>query len=673
MEQKDGIIPGQYADSDKQQRMSPNAVDAIVVDALLDTVAVRNMILSLMARLAAKGWMAPVVIGGKPDAIGEFYVYFQQIFADVTAAVKPIVDETPRFVQVVANLMGPQSPSYRVNTLKYRWNYQSDVDYDCVPLINVAGVRNHFVIGYPDPSFASDYRQPMKIATPSPGSNFVNPTFNAILGLLQDENLPDTQMVTWSMERRGLRDPSAFSRCRRILGGTADLSGAVFGVAELETPLCRSWIPACFSLGDGEMLRIPRSFRYKSGDSSLLMNLPFFPGWTMSDYNNNGAVVYKFIDFNEIYFWVVAWLQETIAQQNLSYLYDLNLLQPIPMSAQTFRLVLRQAVLQIFSEQSSVQFMTPRVSADPTDNVFVPYIVHFGTYSAPQFAQLKLPSFLVHNLQMLKAVTKSTEGRKSKLMHLPVLGSYLYDEYDYDPVNLQSVPGWGSNPERRRYIFSVSPDDESAISIVDGALDSDYVNFNSEYYQTAVAVLNSYFSNFDNVGGNLSTCQSGASAGLSLLHITKYVNPYPFFGGENKDQLTNQGVDKRTGVTHSNPGGVEGGFASAFSSSVSWSQEMVTLSTRFIVPVVRASLFAPGIQHPSQWMIAYVEPYFYQVTNADQFVTRGCSMATMIRMAASSVVTGAASGETSDELVRVMESMALAGKNVNWMQVLSAR
>jgi len=516
----------------------------------------------------------------------------------------------------------------------------------------------------------------MIVATPAVDARERCPAFSSILGLLQDRGKFDTRTIPWSTEPRGRRDPSAFARVRRTLGGSQDSVGCAFGLAEIETPLLRSWIPASFCSYASDT-RLSRSFRYKSADSSLLMNLPFIKGYNMSDYNNNGPAIIKFIDFEEIYSWVIQWLRYTIKEVRSTFIMSSRGL-PIPMSSNTFRVVLRQAVLQILTDQSAVQFLSPRTSDGIYDNVFVPFFIHSGTYSCPTFAQLKLPQILVENLRMLKARVYCRAGVKSKVSYLPVLGKYSRDAYDYDPDMLLFTPDWPVPPPREKKIFAIDPTTELQIDLIDGAAGAIFVNMNSEYYQTAVMALNTYFSEFDGSGGVLSTCGGDAGPGLSLLYLTKHVATFPtILSSDRPFQMLEDHVSRVAGVEvetkrFSPPGGVAADFVRAITSSLPISQELQLLALRFITPTIRASIIPSTVQTVSQWQIAYAEPYMVSLSSANVDAGVTSSVQDNILMAAVCPITGFASGMTSDEITALMERLAVKGRSVNWLQLLTS-
>lgn len=670
------MMDGDSKSTAPYQWMSPNAQSAITLRCTLDSNALRGMVLSLFSRIASLPWTSESVVAGDLNSIGSSYVFMQQIFSDITQSRRPVVDVLPSWLQVITNLLSPQSPSFKVNTLKYVWGNEFQVSDDCAPLVTTAGVPATFVIGYPDPMSVSDYIQPMIPATPATDARQTCTSFSSILGLLQDQGKFDTRTVPWSTEPRGRRDPSAFARVRRTLGCSQDNVGCAFGLAEIETPLLRSWIPANFCVYESDT-RVSRSFRYKSADSSLLMNLPFIRGYEMSDYNNNGPSVIKFIDYEEIYCWVIEWIKYALQQVVSTFIMSTRVGQ-IPLSSNTFRVVLRQAVLQILTDQAAVQFLAPRSTTDAFDNVFTPFLVHTGTYSSSQFAQLRLPQILVENLRMLKSRVYTRPGVKSKVSYLPVLGRYLRDDYDYDPDMLPETPDFPAPPPRERKVFAIDYTLETQINLVDGGTGAIFVNMNSEYYQTAVMALNAYFSKFEGAGGVLSTCGGDAGPGLSLLYITKHVSTFPTAQACSRPfKILEDHVARAEGeiiepVRFSPPGGVSHDFVQAICSSISISQELQLLALRFITPSIRVASASVFQQSVSQWQIAYAEPYMVNLATAAIDAGATSSVESSIIASASCPITGYASGMASDELCSLMEKLAVKGRSVNWMQLLSA-
>jgi len=648
------------------------------------------MILSLWSKLFQKAWTAQSVIDNDLDTIGNSYVYCQNLFAAATAGNKPAIEALPHWLHVILNLLKPHSPKFRINTLKYQWNVPYAPELDTSATVQIAGKQYQFPIGYPDVSQSSGYIQPIIPATISSDALTNGVGFQAMMGLFRNGALPDTDLVSWGTVTYGLEDPSVFARSFNYLGSSSDTPGGSYGECELETNYLKSWIPAQFCPYADADVRVSRCFHHKSGDSSLLMTLPFLPGLHMADYRNPAPVIYKYIDFEEIYSWIIQWLVASLAQVMKNAASTELVTAPLDMSSQTFRIVLRQALLQIFSEQATVQFMTQRPAASSTDNVFVPFVLNSGTYSSPSFSQVKYPQILIENLRMLKTTVRKNPGSKAKLVYLPVLGRWWNDEYNSDP-DLAENTAW-NQPARSTKLFALDPSAETNIDLIDGNAGTVVINMNSEYYQTAAAAISTYFSNLVAAGGVLSTCGGDTGPGFSLLHLTKYVSTFsathvatdPFAimkqhvlevtRSKSKGKLVSQPVriaEKKSGPVTTVVGSVANNYVSSVSSSVPLSQDLQLLVTRFIVPVIRASVVAPGIQQESEWQIAYVEPYRIDTSTGAVGTGNTLSIAANIAAASLAPITAITSGANSDELVGVMKHLAETGKAANWGALLS--
>lgn len=671
---------------------SPNQSTAITIKCALSSNAIRNMILSLWSKIFSKPWSADSVIDNDVNAIGTSYVYAQSLFAASTAALRPSIDTLPSWLHVIFNLLKPHSPAFRVNTLKYQWNIPYDVDTNCNPIVSMAGRSYHFPIGFPDPAFFSVYNQPITVATPATDAATNGTYFQAMMGLFRDSNIPDTNLVSYGSVTSGLTDPSCFARSFQYLGSSGDTPGCAFGECELETSYLRSWIPTQFCPYNDTDVRVSRSFHMKTGDSSLLMTLPFLPNLRMSDFKNPGPVTYKFIDFEEIYSWVIQWLRASLFQVMNNNASNALVTAPLAMSSQSFRIVLRQALLQIFTEQASVQFMTQRPAANQNDNVFVPLLMNSGTYSSTLFSALRLPQILIENLRMLKTHVVRAPKSKAKAVYVPVIGRWWNDSFEADP-DLANGAVWDLE-QRNNKIFAIDPALENSIDLIDGFTGAVVINMNSEYYQTAANAINVYFAKLIGAGGELTTCGGDNGPGLSLLHITKYVSTFPInhvqghpfalmqdhikllTRTKSKEKIVITPAPKalrcdRATVTVSPQGGVTNDFVSSISASVALSQEMQLLVTRLITPVIRASVIPPTVQQESEWQIAYGEPY--RVDNASGVLSNGSttSIESNLASAAEAPITATSSGKTSDELTALMTELAMTGKSINWGALLS--
>lgn len=682
-----------------------NAQTIINIPVSFDPHATQFMWLSVWTRMFEKSW------NSMPPAYGLSYILdafqiMQSVTAQVMGGATPEIRQLPIFVQTVLNLMAPKCVAFRINAIKYSWDSTFSPTTSSILTVQPANVQLSWVFGNPDPTTEQSY---LALIEPFPATTSTDPAnLQQAYGLI--ENLADdTKIVETGTVVAGKNDPSAFARTFNYLGLGNSNAGGTYGECEQETNRVRSWIPAQFSVFQSTDTRASRSFRPKSGDSCLFTSLALMPNMRANDYQSGGPVIYKFIDFEEIYFYFTTWLVgawgATLAAADITNPNPL-LLSNFMFTSQTFRIILRQALLQCFSNQAISQFMSPKPQNGNNDNVFVPFLMHAGTYSQSLFGGMKFPLILAENMKMLKTTVLRVPGSKAKVVHIPVLGKWINDTYDTDPrlpINLAFINPSGASPQS---IF-MTPVGEVQISLYDGSGAPDtYYNFNGLYYQTAVDQFNAILDLFGNTGGNLDTVTGDAGPGLSLLGFTRY-EATGDFGTVSKKQRSFEVLQQRQervmSIVRSSsknklqgpiddlartdartlipkikkgeravnpPGSVFSDYTISISSNVQLTQPFQALLKQFIIPEIRPDpndSLQP--QTPSEWQIAYIEP------NLATYQTGGEALVSSFRSddlteSALSPITNVLNGAASNALMDTFNELAKSSSGPIWGDIL---
>jgi len=703
--------------------IAANAQNAISVACNFDNDAMTGMCLSLMSRVLALPWQASSLEGvgpvADPSYVADFYIFLQMyLISQMTAQTSPIT-KVSSWLHVIANLLSPHDQPFRNSLVKYSWDATNPpiVSSNMTQPVRVANVPYVFIMGYPDPNTPDSYDQLIQEFQPFQTPSTSN--FQKICGLLVNQSRPDTALVDVGTVNVGKYDSSAYARSYTYLGIGDSVTGCVYGSCELECSYVRSWMAAQFCPFKDNDVRVSHSFRTKTGDSALLMNLPFIGSYTMNDYKNNGPVIYKFIDFEEIYTWVISWYKEAVKKYLNNQATASNQGQPVlpqfEFSSQTFRVVLRQALLQIFTDQTAVQFMAPRAQVGQNDNVFVPFMCNGGTYSATMFGQLKLPQLLVENLRMLKTYEIPTKT-KTRVTFIPVLGRWVQDIWDADPsLDGVSYENESGNPSALFLIQSTAG--EHQFDLIDGtdyAQNSSVVNFNSAFMQSALAQINFVFSLLVGSGGTLTTANGDGGPGLNLLAMTRYIKTYsslqasesrnPFaileehrtrllakraskqalkkdnskktifdetpMKGQGGSVLPKTWINYLGEKTDQPPGGTAFDYTDCLSCQYPVSESDQMLLNRLILPTIRPIEETGNTQLVSEWQIANYEPYRFQVNISTLGSSSSASRTADLLSAATSVLISPVGGNNSDELSQLFERLAQQGKSVNWGALL---
>jgi len=701
---------------EKVQSIAANAQTVINIVANFDLNAVQNMWLAVWSKIFQTSWNSDSTVPAYgPSYIQDAFVIMQQVTSEVMSAQTPLIKELPVFVQIILNLLAPKNSPFRLNMLKYSWSQTFVPQTNSSIPVFLAGNPHTWFFGSPDPVTEGQYNQLLIPFAPLVGTNPAN--LQIVFGLIENLSL-DTKLMPTDSISSGKNDPSAFARTFSYLGTGNSAAGEAYGECEMETNMVKSWIPAQFSVFADLDTRVSRSFRNKSGDSCLLTTLGLIPGMSARDFKDQGPVTYKFIDFNEIYAWFVDWLKlawtQALSQPSDTPL-NVILTTQLNMSSQTFRIVLRQALLQAFTDQATSQFIAPKSRNGAGDNVFVPYLVHAGTYSTAMFGDMLFPIILAENIKMLKTtVLAETGNRKVKVVHIPVLGEWDLDTWDTDPRLTEPLIFATSNPaaETTSSIFGIAPGTEIIISLVDGIGDSAPpapIYLNSMYYQTAMTSINNLVSLLTATGGTLSSVAGDGGPGLSLLNFTRYIatsdesmramkmrqfellkehSERIFEIQELKKKKSQSKLivkevprpqdygfrrfngEKKKVMTSNPPGNVDINYTEAVSSNMVLSQDMQSFLRMLILPAIRpdpTDSLAPQII--SEWQIAYVEANLVSVN------TGGVGIASSFRSddifaAASKPIAAIQNGTSSSDVQDSINELVRQGHGPDWLKLM---
>jgi hypothetical protein len=685
--------------------LAANAQSVINIPVTFQLNAVQLMWLSSWTRMFEKAWNA------NPPATGTSYILdafqiMQLTTSQIMSGATPNIIQLPAYVQIMLNLLAPKNVKFRLNMLKYSWNGGWIPTNTAIIGVTPAGVALHWVFGDPDPLTAPNYDAAILPFTAI--TNSVDTNLQVAFGLIEDLNF-DTKLQPTGAVSLGKNDASAFARTFAYLGDGNSSAGSAYGECEQETNMVKSWIPAQFCTFLDTDTRVSRSFRPKSGDSCLASGLALMAGMRAADFQGGAPIIYKFIDFEEIYYEYIQWLSlawtNALSNPVEPSLLNLNLTTSLPMTVQDFRIILRQALLQCFSNQAIVQFMAPKPQNGSSDNVFVPFIMHAGTYSASEFGALKFPLILGENMKMLKTSILKVGPKGTKVVHVPVLGKWINDTYVEDPQLVQPLQFVEQGGVTASSIF-MDPIAQSQISLYDGRIgSSDYVNMNAIYYQTAVTYLNALLAQLTNTGGMLTTITGDSGPGLSLLNFTRYVATMPpemlakkqrryeclLEGQErvkelkrakskgkapppvNPDNMKGVSLHRKKGETTINPSGdVYFNYSIAISATIALDQPIQSLLQSFIIPSIRPDL-TDTLQPQSyaEWQIASIEP------NLATYQTGGDAIASTVRAddlsaAAAAPLTNIMSGENSSDIMKVFQKLVEEGDGPDWLGLLKA-
>jgi len=486
------------------------------VDVVLDPTAMQLPFIAFYAHLCQSGLMnqlANTNLDIQPystvaSAMRYFFDSTNNIIASGTIAPAnvPLV-----FRDLIAALLPKTITTRSGNTISYGWTYE-----------NQAALTPYTVGGFP-----WLFMEPLiDTNTYLTGAAVVNPTpdqlaYGKIIALIDKTRNKNLRIVgNVPSDSPLFTSVSAFAR-NYVYNGLQCTGGNVAGFykdIELEVPIFHP----CMSqfTGYGTDTRAPRYLSLGSGDACVSYALPQHPGW--GGYGNQGHIIYKFIDFENIYDTLCLWAckcKESLISCNDAGFDSSVYTSSFTFSQQDFRITLRQALIGFFAENYWTQFQGP-LAADTDQNWFQPFYVNGATYGAAQFQMFQLPLLIRENLAALKhRVIKAS--KKYKIHIVPVLGRYRADTpsvYTYSAVTLvDSVP-----TALTQSLFTISA--QSPINLIDASRPDGYVNLNGSYYQNVMNDWNSFCGGVNKVSTVITAIGSDAGPpGLVVLSMTRQV------------------------------------------------------------------------------------------------------------------------------------------------------
>lgn len=423
------------------------------------------------------------------------YVLIGGTTLDVTVAPVGIWD-------FVAGLTGKTVPFMTYGQATYSWDSKPNVTQ--FTSVNMGFGTWDATAVYSD---SGTYNSPAGlVATPFEQSNYA-PFLSKLNGLAPTQKL-NIMKESYRARSPLVNDVTAFARSFVYNGLQPSAAGGYYKDIENEVnitaPLMASF--AKYSI-DSRDIRAPLKLAAYSGDAALTVGWPLHS--TFGGYGNKRAPVFKMIDFEWIYTTLCQWMVFAIQKSATLGLWDIN--ETIGCTQQDFRIVLRQALLNLFDTQYMVQFTGPLQYQPGSENGFAPFLVSGGSYGNAGFAKLVVPTLIKENLNALKARTIAIGPHGQQTTYMPVLGRYSSDF----PATFQvEVEGniWN--------LFDTTP--QAVINLNDGSISpGNYVNLNCSYYLGALANWNAAVLKINQVSSKTGPIMgdSGA-AGLGVLFYT---------------------------------------------------------------------------------------------------------------------------------------------------------
>lgn len=487
----------------------------VPVVASFDETAFSMMFASLYAFYANRGLMLKSEADfNDPEIVANGLGY---LFNALGVAIKSgtiKVSKAPAVVLDMMNALNSKNVTFMGNA---KMNFSWDVapTFDNFPTVSINGGTWVPTIIISD---NATYNSPAAV----PVTNFTEDAYSATLNRLESvvQN-PAAQLQDPAKYRSVLsRDVSSFARAYVYNGLTPSQAGGYYKDVELEVGITAPMLSSFAKYGaTNAETRVPMKLSAYSGDAALSIGWSLHP--TFNSYFNKRTPSIKCIDFEWISSTLCQMLALAINKGISSGKWEVG--NYLPITFQDFRIVLRQALLNIFDSQYMLQFTGP-LNFGSNDNGFVPFQVNGHSYGNQAFSTMLVPTLIRENLMALKArAFRNKKPQKSKINIMtwfPVLGRYVQDT----PPVPQYIP-----PRGEPAVPIFAPTAQQTINLIDGSVSpGQYVNLNGTHYQTAMAVWNNALGTLNAVLAPCASIVGDAGApGLGILFYTSVVKSAP--------------------------------------------------------------------------------------------------------------------------------------------------
>jgi hypothetical protein len=495
---------------------NPNLRENVTIRAKFDQVSLELVYASWYSYMASRGLFAiGVEEDNNPNTMVDGFGFMFGGFVSAIGSGTMELTKAPAFVLDMFAALTPKDVTLLTyGKANFSW-LQSPVWFNN-PIINIVG-------GAWTPQVVVADTNAYDSLSTTPSANYNIQAYSTLLNKIggiskcKQLRLCDTAKYNSVLSR----DVSSFSRVYVYNGLTPSQAGGYYKDVENEVTITAPML-ASFSqyyADQGVEARVPLKLHAYAGDAALSAGWSLHP--TFVSYFNKMAPAFKCIDFDWICFTITTWMSMCVTKSiTLGQWQDGA---SIGISFQDFRIVLRQALLNVFDTQYMVQFTGP-MQYGLQENGFVPLQINGNSYGAQQFSTFLLPKLLQENLSALRARTLRNASPKGSQIncqtYFPVLGAYTLDSY---PVPTYTSPNTGAFYD----LFTNNPN-QIGINLVNGQIgQNQFVNLNGTYYQTALSFWTEAVLKIKQVSEETTSIVGDQGPmGLGVLYATSIVKTY---------------------------------------------------------------------------------------------------------------------------------------------------
>jgi len=359
-----------------------------------------------------------------------YWAFMKDIIALMSNQTSAVFGRLDYLSRILCSLMPKSVDGLKKRTIAYSWRNTDTIGW-MNPSINIRGKMIYWYV----PSVVTDgvwltQQAPSNPSTEEIANTTLALAYNVIAG---DKNTnPNLHFIPGqTMFGDYKNDVSCFAGVSPYYGESAGNSSSSFASAESEVPY-KSQILATLTTYKQQGDRVARFYHSSSGGSIEAFSFGLIPEMRREYYNTVYPVTYKYLDFDELYVFLVEWYSSLTSKA--AYAYKQNniplsneivvALSTFPCTAQQFALMLRQVLLSRFVTQTNVQ--TNTYSSDPYG--FEPFRVGSNCYPRQYEISIAIPSVMNENLNALLPrifeVSTKYASSKNAFIAMPVWGTY---------------------------------------------------------------------------------------------------------------------------------------------------------------------------------------------------------------------------------------------------------
>lgn len=395
------------------------------VTASIQVEAVASLALGPILEAIRRGWLATKSVStglSGPTIAYNAWVFLTQSFLNVTQGVYPTIQSAPEWYWQICDALRPKVVPFKTADVAYRTQLSGGgVDYVPSSVWNYGSVPSAIVFGEPD---TNNIVNGLPTLVPS--------VYNAVAALDSVQALfdffPDSLMCKRSSGATTpylVKDPSAFAGVYPELGFANGNSGGLATSISSEVYIPS---PILAKFAQYEDLRGYTELRKGAGSPTYV--IPRVMEFTdLNQFHNKCCPVFKYYNFDRYFEILSLALAKGMALANTAAIGTLPAV--CPLTSQQVQILLRQAILPLFSNHMAQDLST-------LDGVVLtPFSTAVNGY-APSGSDMLLPSFLTEALRTVyrKTTQLSEDYPNYQLDVIPILarspdilqlGNYMWD------------------------------------------------------------------------------------------------------------------------------------------------------------------------------------------------------------------------------------------------------